>query len=315
MTRAANASEGPRAPAAPISKDLGSVRADPGKILWLWANLLIAAAGLPFCLSPRTGLIAALLTLPTLCAGHSVGLHRGVIHGTYRTGRIFRAALVYLFVLSGLGGPLSWVRLHYTRDYWQNRGDCPPYFAYAHGPGRDFFWNLHLRFDPEPGLGWARYRIPAALLQDRWLRFLEATWPLHNLALALLLLWLGGPEAVVVGFCARVAVSLLAHWYIGYASHVHGERPFAIEGAHESGTNNWLLGVISFGEGFHNNHHALPRSARMGMRPGDVDLGWWAVVLFERLGLFTDVRAWHRELGRCDPRATPLPQRSSSQGK
>ncbi|HXX92081.1 MAG TPA: fatty acid desaturase, partial [Planctomycetota bacterium] len=108
------------------------------------------------------------------------------------------------------------------------------------------------------------------------------------LALALALVW--GPGAVAVVVCARTAGSILGHWFIGYASHAWGERRYAIEGASESGTNNWLWGVISFGEGFHNTHHAFPRSARMGLRAGELDLGWWAVLGLRTAGLVWQVR-------------------------
>ncbi len=282
------------APAPLVPAAIGAVRFDPGKSAWLWGHLLVGATLGPAWLSPRTAAISLALTFLTLCVGHSVGLHRGIIHRTYRTARALQCLLAWLFVLTGLGGPLSWVRLHHVRDHWQNRPECPRYFAYGHGLARDFLWNLHLRFDPEPREGWRRYRVPAEVLGDPWLRFLEQTWPLHSLALAMVLLLCLGPAGVAVCVCARTAAGILGHWLVGYVSHAWGERRFVIAGAREHGTNNWLPGVLAFGEGFHNNHHAYPGSARMGMRPHEIDLGWWVVRLGERAGLFRDVRAWHR---------------------
>jgi stearoyl-CoA desaturase (delta-9 desaturase) len=103
-----------------------------------------------------------------------------------------------------------------------------------------------------------------------------------------------GPGAVAIVIGARTAISILGHWVIGYAAHVWGERRFIVPGAKESGTNLWLLGVLSFGEGFHNNHHTHPTSARMGMRPVDLDLGWLTIAVLERLRLVHGVSAWHR---------------------
>ena len=70
-----------------------------------------------------------------------------------------------------------------------------------------------------------------------------------------------------------------------------GPIDLAVAGAQESGTNVWLLGVLSFGEGFHNNHHAFPQSARMGLSYREPDLGWGVIALFTRLGWMWNVRS------------------------
>jgi stearoyl-CoA desaturase (delta-9 desaturase) len=271
---------------------IGAVQFDGGKTIWLWGMVVSGAAfGLP-SLSARTLLLSTLLAFVTLCVGHSVGLHRGVIHRTYQTDPLVRGALVYLFVLSGLGGPLSWVRLHAARDFWQNRLDCPPYFSYDHSVARDFLWNLHLRFVPADDR--ADSRLASDILRDPWLRFLERTWPLHVLLLAIAVGFFLGPEAIAVSVCARTAAGILGHWAVGYAAHAVGERPFIVSGAKESGTNLRLAGILSFGEGFHNNHHAHPSSARMGMRWWEIDAGWAVVRALEMLHLVRHVKAWHR---------------------
>ncbi len=283
------------APLVPAS--LGRVRPDPFKAAWLIAMLALGVLfGLP-ALSPALTALSALLAGVTLCLGHSVGLHRGVIHQSYRAPRWLRGLLAYLFVHTGLGGPLSWARLHAVRDHWQNQPDCPRYFAYDHGLLADLYWTQVLRFEPADDRALAR--LPPDVLGDRWLRFLEWSWPLHVLSGALLLLALLGPDAVAVCVAARVAVGILAHGYIGYAAHRPGARPHVIAGASESGTNLPLLGVLSFGEGFHNNHHAFPRSARMGLGRGELDAGWLAVRALAACGLIDEVQ----EAGRPVPPA------------
>jgi fatty-acid desaturase len=278
-----------------VPAEVGRVRPDPVRALWLWGMAVPGlVAGVP-ALSRTTTALALVLALLSLCLGHSVGLHRGIIHRAYDCGPWLRGLLAWLFVLSGLGGPLSWARLHAVRDYWQNRQDCPRYFAYDHGLLRDFGWNLHCRFEPADNR--ADGRLPADVLRDRWLLFLEATWPLHVLALAGLIAATLGPGAVAVCISARTAAGIAGHWFVGYAAHSWGERPHAIAGAKECGTNLRLLGVLSFGEGFHNNHHAFPRSARMGLGRGQVDLGWIALGLLRRLGLVRSVRTPESERG------------------
>jgi stearoyl-CoA desaturase (delta-9 desaturase) len=271
-----------------VPASVGRVIPDPVRAAWLWSMLAVGlVAGLP-ALTPGRTTASFTLAFLTLCLGHSVGLHRGLIHRTYESARWLRGLLAWLFVLSGLGGPLAWARLHAVRDHWQSRPDCPRYFAYDHSLARDFVWNLHLRFVPADAR--AEERLPPDVLGDPWLRFLDRTWPLHVLALAVLLYLQDGPGAVAVCLCARTAAGILGHWFIGYAAHRWGRRPHVVAGAKESGTNVWILGLLSFGEGFHNNHHAFPRSARMGLQAHELDLGWLVLRLLRRLGLVHDVR-------------------------
>jgi stearoyl-CoA desaturase (delta-9 desaturase) len=271
-----------------VPEAMGRVRVDPVRILWLWGMILVAVVGLPR-VDARLAAVSLALTFLTLCLGHSVGLHRGIIHETYDARPVVRGALAWLFVLSGLGGPLSWARLHAVRDYWQNRTDCPAYFAYDHGLPTDFVWNLHCRFEAADDR--ALSRLPAGVLRDPWLRFLEATWPLHVAALAAAVGHVLGPEGIAVCVGARIAAGILGHWFVGYAAHAWGRQPLRIAGARESGTNLGLLGVASFGEGFHNNHHAFPWSARMGLARGQVDLGWLSLRALQAAGLVRNLRA------------------------
>ena len=200
-----------------LDPTIGRVRFDPIKSLWLWSLLLISLLfGLPNLTVTQT-IIAATLAGITFCLGHSVGLHRGIIHRSYRTFAWFQSLLVYLFVLTGLGGPLTWARIHAVRDYWQNQSDCPDYFGFKHSLLLDFWWNLHFSFEPADDR--AMHRIPSDIPCDPWLRFLEKTWPLHQLPLAAVIwVWLG-PSAVASVVCGRIAVGILAHWFIGFASH------------------------------------------------------------------------------------------------
>jgi fatty-acid desaturase len=269
-----------------VDRNIGYVAFAPAKATWLWGMIVTGAIGILLA-TPGTLSIAAGLHVVTLCLGHSVGLHRGIIHRSYRARRGVAGVLAYLAVMTGLGGPLTWIRLHAVRDHWQNQTICPPYFGYRHSIARDFLWNLHYRFEPRDGR--ADCRLPAGLFTDRWLSFLENTWPLHVLALALAIAAALGPAAAATIVGTRTATALLGHWFVTYAAHRWGAQPHVIAGAAESGTNVWLLGVLSFGEGFHNNHHAFPRSARMGLGMHEFDLGWLTVRGLGALGLIADI--------------------------
>lgn len=282
-----------RAGTAPlVPPEVGRVSFSLAKALWLWANVALAALAVGLG-PPSAGESVALvaLTFATLCVGHSVGLHRGMIHGTYELRAPLRRALVALFSLTGLGGPLTWIRLHHVRDHWQNRPDCPRYFAYRHGLVRDLWWNLHLRFEPA---GWARYAVPQRWEEDRQLHWLERYGALVHVAWFALLTALFSVHTALWLGPFRVAGGILGHWFIGYWTHRHGARRFHLEGASEEGTNSLVLGWISFGEGFHNNHHAWPESARMGFERRELDVGWLVVRGLERLGWIRGVKSWCR---------------------
>jgi stearoyl-CoA desaturase (delta-9 desaturase) len=274
-----------------VPPEEGRVELGLAKTAWLYA--LLGGTALLLLRPPSRELlhVAAALAAVTLCAGHSVGLHRGIIHRAYRSSRFVRGLLAYLFVHTGIGGPVSWLRLHYVRDYYQNAASCPRYFGYAHSLVRDFVWNLQLRFVPRDP---KKYGVPDDDETDPWLVFLERTWPLHVLGLFAFVAALFGLTAALTIVCLRVAVSVVGHWFVGFMAHKYGYVRYELPGSPEIGRNLLVLGAISFGEGFHNNHHANPGSARMGEAWFELDLGWLLVRALERLGIVWDVQATGR---------------------
>jgi fatty-acid desaturase len=270
---------------------VGRLKLGWAKVAWLYLVLGSAALLVLFPPSLSATAVALAMSVVTLCAGHSVGLHRGVIHKSYRCSGWLRGLLSYLFVHTGIGGPIGWIRLHYVRDYHQNQPTCPRYFAYDHSLLCDYFYNLHLRFIPRDA---ALYGVPEADERDRWLLFLEQTWPAHVIALGVALWLTLGPSVAIVCVPARIAVSVLGHWFVGFAAHRTGDVRYELDGSAEIGRNLPLLGVLSFGEGFHNNHHARPGSARMGEARYELDLGWYLLLALERLRLVHDLQATGR---------------------
>ncbi|MEK7855524.1 MAG: fatty acid desaturase, partial [Acidobacteriota bacterium] len=92
---------------------------------------------------------------------------------------------------------------------------------------------------------------------------------------------IGGWSMVVWGVFARVVVGWHTTWFVNSLSHIYGSRP------HETtdfSTNNWFVALLTFGEGWHNNHHAFPTSARHGLEWHQFDMNWIAIRIFEKLG-------------------------------
>jgi stearoyl-CoA desaturase (delta-9 desaturase) len=266
----------------------GRVVWDVNRSLWFGSVVLVAAAGaVPAAIrSPAAVALFAITTGATLCVGHSVGIHRLLIHRAFRVPRWLEYALVYIGVLVGLGGPLGLVGMHNTRDFQQNRPWCHDYFAHRRAAWRDYFWNLYCRFEFRQPFD---PRLDPGIEGDRFYRFLERTWRWQQLPWALLFLAVGGWPWLIWGTFVRVAVSTAGYWFVNYVAHRTGYRAYTNRGAAVQGWNSALLGAISMGEGWHNNHHTFPRSARIGIRWWEIDAGWWLIAALRALGIARDV--------------------------
>lgn len=230
--------------------------------------------------------IFALLTAITICGGHSVGMHRLLIHRSFRTVPWIEKTLVYLGVLVGMAGPFGMIRLHDLRDWGQRQSDCHDFFSHRSGFWKDAYWQLccGCKLEQEPV-----FTIEDNVRKDLFYRFVEKTWMLQQFPLAVLLYAIGGLPFVVWGICCRVSVSLIGHWLVGYYAHQPKDQLLYVQGACVQGYNLPRLGLITFGEAFHENHHAYPKSARLGIMPGQVDPGWWLVKFLEFVGLAWDI--------------------------
>lgn len=256
----------------------------PSKSAWFLAMFVPAVLWGPSSLTAGNVAVSIGLTILTVGLGHTVGLHRGIIHRAYSTSDAVRRAAAVLFALTGLGGPRAWLILHAVRDHHQSTPAPPAIWRYDHGVALDAWYALFCSpVDTEPvGVRSEDLADPFLAAVDRWFLPLQAAQAA--------LLWLaGGWDLVVVAWCARNAVVILGHWAIGYLAHTWGTRRYRIAGVAEEGRNSRFLALLSFGEGFHNDHHAAPTCARFGRGPWDVDPGWLALIVLERLGVVWDV--------------------------
>jgi fatty-acid desaturase len=235
--------------------------------------------------------------------GISMGFHRLLTHRSYKVPQ----PLEYLFAICGAltleGGPISWVATH--RIHHQN-SDLP---GDPHSP-RDGGWWAHA--------GWILYgetnhnntRVMSKYAPDLarqpfyvWLN--NYHW-VPMIALGLLLFATGGLPMMLWGICVRVVVGLHATWLVNSATHMWGRRRFATR---DDSRNNWWVALMTFGEGWHNNHHAHPTSARHGLAWYEFDPTWITIRLLRGLGIAKAVHAAQVSSplpGRDAPAASPL---------
>jgi stearoyl-CoA desaturase (delta-9 desaturase) len=213
-------------------------------------------------------------------------MHRRLIHNSFACPLWLEYLCVYLGVLVGMAGPIGMIRLHDMRDWAQRQGVCHDYFAHRAGFWRDGWHQLHCQLDlrnpPE-------FRLESRLAADRVYSWLERTWMVHQLPWAIVFFVIGGLPWLIWGVCARVSVCVTGHWLVGHYAHREGGQTWVVSGACVQGYDVKLAGLISMGESWHNNHHAFPGSAKLGLEAGQVDLGWTLLVVLRRLGLAWDI--------------------------
>jgi fatty-acid desaturase len=265
----------------------GEVRFSPSKFLWLAGMAGAAIVGGIWFFSWSGLAVFFLATGAVLLLGHSLGSHRKLIHDSYQCPKWLEYVLVYLGVQVGLSGPIGLLRAHDLRDYAQRLPVCHDYLRHGSSFWKDAWWqlccDLHLKNPP-------RIAIEPRIAEDRFYRFLEASWMWQQLPPALLLYAMGGWTFVVFGACARVTAAVVGHWLIGHFAHNHGGKHFEVKDAAVQGHNIRLTSILTMGECWHNNHHAYPGSARLGLFAGEWDPGWWTLLLLRRLGLAWDFR-------------------------
>ncbi len=259
----------------------------PVKSLWFTAHALVALVGGVLTFQMPAALFGAGLTFLTLCLGHTIGLHRLLIHRSFECYRWVEYLLVHLGTVVGMGGPFRMLYAHDIRDWAQRQPACHPLFIDQHPVWRDLWWQLHceMRLAHPPV-----FVIESAVANDPVYKLLQRTWMLQQIPWALLCYALGGWPFVVWGMSVRITVSLIGHSLVGYFAHNHGDREWQLEGHAVQGFNVPGLSLLTMGEAWHNNHHAFPGSARLGLHATQFDPGWWALVVLRLFGLVWNLK-------------------------
>jgi fatty-acid desaturase len=259
---------------------------DPAKAAWNGGMLVGALLLAPQFMTWGALALFLVTTYTSLLIGHSVGMHRLMIHRTFECSKLLERLLIYIGVLVGVARPFGIIRIHDMRDWAQRQPECHAFFAHTKSYPLDLLWQLafKFRFDRPPVM-----HIESKFQDDPFYRFLDRSWRLHQLLLAGLFFALGGWPWVIWGVCVRVIVSAAGHWTITYICHNPGTGRWRIPGAAVQASNLRGMGLITYGECWHNNHHAFPESARIGLEPGQVDPAWWFISALQSLGLAWNV--------------------------
>lgn len=263
----------------------GTVRWDPAHSLWNGGMLASALIFAPMTVSWSAVAVCLFMTGASLLLGHSVGLHRRLIHRSFECPLWLEQALVWVGTTVGMSGPLWMIRTHDMRDWAQRQAECHDYLAHRRPMLVDAWWQLHCCLD--------LYNPPSfdfgAAGKDRFYRFLEASWMAQQLPIAAILYVGGGWAWVVWGLCVRVSLSVTGHWFIGHLAHRRGPQTWLVKEAGVQAHDVPWAAIPTMGEAWHNNHHAYPGSARIGLYPGQSDWGYIFIRALERVGLAWNV--------------------------
>jgi stearoyl-CoA desaturase (delta-9 desaturase) len=240
--------------------------------------------------------------------GVTLGYHRLLTHRSFATPRWVEYTLAVLGSLANQGGPLQWVANH-RKHHQHSDHDGDP-----HSP-RDGWWWAHA-FWWMPRQSRARVerdyrRYTPDLARDPFYRFLQRWEALPPLALAAVLFGLGqlcggvGLSWVVYGIFVRTTLLLHATWLVNSATHLWGYRS---HDTRDRSTNLWWVALLTFGEGWHNNHHAFPRSARHGLRWWEFDLTFLLIRVMSFISLSREIHVPGKILRRRPPGRQKVPE-------
>ena len=271
-------------------------------------HILALAAFWPAFFSWPVLVVVAVLAYLTGVLGITLCFHRTLTHRSLRLRKPLEYALAICGTLAMQGDPIRWVAVH-RKHHAHADHDGDPHsihlgFQWAH---MDWLYRNNAALPSEEEV----QRFAPDLCAEPFYRALRwLSLPLQ-IGLALLLLAIGGWSWVVWGIFVRLVFSYHSTWLVNSAAHMLGYRSFQTA---DNSTNCWWVALVSFGEGWHNNHHAFPFSARHGLRWFEVDLTWWHVKLLALLRLADRIKIPSRLMQQRLRAATGIPRRAGHAG-
>ncbi len=264
----------------------GVVVYDWPKMLWTIGFCLAAIIFAPLTYTNEAFILFLVTTYLSLLIGHSAGMHRMMIHRSFECHPLIEKGLVYIGVLVGMAGPYGIIKTHDIRDWAQRQTHCHAFFSHKENYFKDVWWQLTSQFVfAHP----PKFNVEKKYSENNFYQWLEKTWRFHQFALAFILYIAGGWPFVVWGVFVRVSVSIVGHWTITYFCHNPGPGKWRVKNAAVQASNIPGLGILTYGECWHNNHHAFPESARIGLERGQSDPTWRFIQVLSLLGLATRI--------------------------
>jgi fatty-acid desaturase len=273
----------------PVLRFNGSRRSRPddSRLNWLIASFMMlfhVGAIAAFFFFTWNALIVAIF-LYWVSAGLGLGMcyHRLLTHRSYQTPKWVEYFLTICAVIAVEGGPLLWVATHRIHHQFADKEGDP------HSP-RDGKWWAHV--------GWILVgdalrqdtatldRYVPDLTKDRFHVWITEYHFVPTIILGVVLFAVGGWPFLLWGVFLRTVVGLHATWLVNSVTHIWGSRRFETR---DTSTNNWWVALLTFGDGWHNNHHANPVSARHGLKWYEVDFNWYTIWILQRFGLASNI--------------------------
>jgi fatty-acid desaturase len=216
--------------------------------------------------------------------GVGLGYHRLLTHRSFKVPKWLEYTLTIFGMMAVQDDAPKWVTTHRIHHKF-TEADGDPHstrggFWWAHvgwivqGTANDHQQEILQKYVPD-------------LMKDRFHRTLARFYYIPLLASGVILFLIGGWPMVLWGVFVRVVFGWHSTWLVNSATHLFGSRRFETK---DDSTNQWAIALLTFGEGWHNNHHAQPTRARHGLKWFEFDLNWITIGIFEKLGWATQIR-------------------------
>ncbi|AUT00600.1 acyl-CoA desaturase [Nostoc sp. CENA543] len=212
--------------------------------------------------------------------GICLGYHRLLSHKSFQVPKWLEYAIAFIGALALQGGPIFWVGGHRQHHAHTEDIQLDPYSA-----KRGFWWShmLWIFYPREEFFEDEKYQKSAPdLARQPFYRWLDRYFLLLQIPLGLLLYALGGWSFVIYGMFVRAVLLWHCTWFVNSATHMWGYRTFD---ADDNARNLWWVSIVTYGEGWHNNHHTYPHVAKAGFQWWEIDVTWWSIKLLQTLGL------------------------------
>ena len=261
---------------------------------------VLAAMGLLWNVAFHPVDVAIMVGMYVVCAfGTTIGFHRYFTHRSFEARAPLKALLAILGCMTMQGPLTQWVTDHRKHHALSDREGDPHSPHAGHGDGvagtLKGFVHAHVGW-MFTNLGMEQGRIYGKdLYEDRLIRTIDRlylVWVVVTLGVPFAIGYAiggvaGGVEGLIWGGLVRIFCFQHATFAVNSICHMYGTRDYAVR---DESRNNWLIATLVFGEGWHNNHHAFPASARHGLQRHQIDVSWWVIRCLERVGLVWNVR-------------------------